>query len=101
MIKKEKKKETLLEVIARNVADMKETMVTKEYLEEKFDEKLEPFAKKVDLMDYAKVSDLQKLATKDDITRLEAKIDVQFIREITPLKERVTNLEKQAHPAHA
>ena len=102
---KEKKKDSPLELIARNVADIKSSMITKEYfeekLEEKFDEKLEPLATKVDLMDYAKRTDLEKLATKDDITRLEAKIDAQFIKEITPLKERVTKLEKQAHPAHA
>ena len=109
MIKKKEKKDSSLEVIARNVADIKETMVTKEYLkeyvDEALDEALEPLARKADLVDFVTRDEfdrkIAKLATKDDITKLEVKIDGLKITEINPLKERVTKLEKQARPAHA
>lgn len=112
MIKKKKdKKDSTLDVIARNVADIKyamANMVTKDYLEErleeKFNEKLAPLARKADLVDFVTNGEfdrkIAKLATKEDITRLEAKIDGLKITEIVPLKERVTKLERQSRPAH-
>ncbi|MEK7582850.1 MAG: hypothetical protein AAB483_00370 [Patescibacteria group bacterium] len=90
-------KEDLKEFITKE--DIK-SFATKEDLKEAIENAVQPLATKVDLMDYAKRTDLEKLATKDDITRLEAKIDGQFIKEITPLKERVSKLEKQVQTTH-
>ncbi len=87
-------------MIQRNVAmkeDLKD-MATKAYVKETIKEAIEnavqPLATKVDLSEYAKKSDLEKLSTKEDFVRLEAKIDGLVMREITPLKERVSKLEK-------
>lgn len=95
----------LAEMIQRNVA-MKEDLkgfATKEdiaslrsEMKEAIENAVQPLATKVDLSEYAKKSDLEKLSTKEDTTRIEAKIDGLVMREITPLKERVSKLEKQA-----
>lgn len=118
ILKKQKKRmtiEDLAGMIQRNVVSVMATkedlksfatkgdlksFATKEDLKEAIENAVQPLATKVDLMDYARRTDLEKLATKEDITRLEAKIDGIKIVEITPLKERVSKLEKQAHAPH-
>ncbi len=102
MIERNVAKKEDLERIEKNMVTKEEAKLfaTKEDLKEAIENAVQPLATKVDLMDYAKRTDLEKLATKEDITRLEAKIDGIKVVEITPLKERVSKLEKHVQTTH-
>ncbi|HLC99632.1 MAG TPA: hypothetical protein VJC11_01565 [Patescibacteria group bacterium] len=113
MNNKKSTKTSQLDIIARHVAEMHATMVTKDNARN-FATKndLNNFATKDDLKAYAKRTEEQfdeirgKMATKDDIRELEAKL-IDDTGAITGVEQkhfrshaqRITRLEKAVFPA--
>ncbi len=87
-VSQNKKKEDLLDVIARNVAEMKRSMATKE--------DLRGFATKEDLRDLATKDDLRNLETRltNKIDKVQESVDILEEVDVNDLQKRMANTEK-------